>query len=76
MAIEACIWRDEKQQRQTIIQAWQTAVLMRAKKIPSLKQLLDPKPARPLRGKELEERRNEFKRMTKNLDMSKLVPKK
>ncbi|OGC95315.1 MAG: hypothetical protein A2W25_05205 [candidate division Zixibacteria bacterium RBG_16_53_22] len=76
MAIEASILRDERQQRQNIIQAWQMAVLMRAKRIPSLKQLLDPKPAKPLRGKELEERRREFRQMTKNLDMSKLMPKK
>jgi hypothetical protein len=73
MAIDASIWREEVQQKQDLTQAWQTAALTRAKRLPSLKVLLNMKPAKPLRGEELEKRRQEFKEMTKNLDLSKLV---
>jgi hypothetical protein len=34
---------------------------------------LNPKPAKPLRGKELEKRRREFKEMTANVDIEKLA---
>jgi hypothetical protein len=73
MAIEAAIWRDERRQELDIIQAWSMATLMRAKRIPSLKQLLDTKPAKPLHGKELEKRRQEFANMTKNLNLEQLA---
>lgn len=76
MAIDAAIWRDEVQQRRNLTLAWQTAALTRAKRMPSLKQLLNTKPARPLHGEELEKRRQEFKEMTANLDLSKLVKRK
>ena len=73
MAIEAAVWRDERNQQLEIVQAWRIAIMMRAKRIPSLKQLLDTKPAKPLHGKELEKRRREFKEMTANLNLEKLV---
>jgi hypothetical protein len=76
MAIEASIWRDEIQQKRNLTLAWQTAALTRAKRLPSLKQLLNIKPARPLHGEELEKRRQEFKEMTANLDVSKLINRK
>jgi len=76
MAIEAAIWRDEQRQKHDVVLAWRTAALMRAKRMPSLKQLLNTKPARPLRGKELEKRRQEFKEMTAKLDTSKLTGRK
>ena len=72
MMIDAIIWRDEVQQKRDLTLAWQTAALTRAKRMPSLKQLLNTKPARPLHGAELEKRRREFKEMTANLDLSKL----
>jgi len=73
MAIEASIWRDERNQQMNIVQAWRMATMMRAKRIPSLKALLNTKPAKPLHGKELEKRRREFKEMTANVDINKLV---
>jgi len=73
MAIEASIWRDDRRQELDIVQAWSTAMLIRAKHIPSLKQLLNTKPAKPLHGKELEKRRREFKDMTANIDLNKLA---
>jgi hypothetical protein len=72
MMIDASLWREEVQQKQDLTLAWQTAALIRAKRLPSLKQLLNNKPAKPLRGEELEKRRQEFKEMTANLDVSKL----
>ena len=72
MAIDASIWREGIQQKWDLTLAWQTAALTRAKRMPSLKQLLNTKPAKPLVGKELEKRRQEFRDMTKNLDVSKL----
>lgn len=71
-AIEASIWRDEQTQRQQIAQAWRTAALTRAKKMPTLKQLLTTGPAKPLVGKELQRRRKEFEEMTSGVDLSKL----
>jgi hypothetical protein len=76
MAIEASIWRDERNQQMNIVQAWRIAMMMRAKRIPSLKALLNTKPAKPLHGKELEKRRREFKEMTANVDINKLFKKK
>ena len=72
MAIDAAIWREEVRQKQNLTLAWQTAALTRAKRLPSLKQLLNTKPAKPLVGAEMEKRRQEFRDMTKNLDLSKL----
>jgi len=76
MMIDASIWREEIQQKRDLVLAWQTAALTRAKRMPSLKQLLNTKPARPLVGQELEKRRKEFRDMTANLDISKLARKK
>jgi hypothetical protein len=73
MSIEAALWRDERRQLQDMAHARLTAILTRAKRIPSLKQMMAIKEARPLRGAELEKRRQEFKDMTANLDVSKLV---
>lgn len=73
MAIEAAIWRDERNQQMDVIQAWRIARLVRANPIPALKQLLDPRPAKPLHGKELEERRREFKEMTANVDLNRIA---
>ena len=63
MAIEAALWRDERRQERQMRAAWYTAALTRAKKLPSLKQFMTPA-ARPLKGKELVERRKEFRQMS------------
>lgn len=76
MVIDASIWREEIRQKREVALAWRTAMLTRARRLPSLKQLLNTKPARPLHGKELEKRRKEFADMTANLDTSKLIRKK
>jgi hypothetical protein len=68
MAIEAAIWRDERRQKQDVALAWRTAALVRAKRMPSLKQLLAIGPARPLAGKEKEKRRREYKEMSAAAD--------
>jgi hypothetical protein len=73
--IDAAIWREEVQQKRDLTLAWQTAALTRAKRLPSLKQLLNMKPAKPLHGEELQKRRQEFKDMTAKLDLSKLGKK-
>ena len=73
MAIEASIWRDERNQQMNIVQAWRMATMMRAKRIPSLKALLGSKPAKPLHGKELKKARQEFKELNKNLNLEQIV---
>jgi hypothetical protein len=68
LAIEAAIWRDERQQEQDIALAWRTAALTRTKKLPTLRSLLaSSKPPKKLSGTELEKRRDEFKKMTQAL---------
>jgi len=83
-AIDAAVWRDEQQQRQAITAAWLMAKLSRAKRVPSLSSVLSQgRPAKPLRGRELVERRKEFKQLASpanvaliNAHMSKLAIKK
>ena len=76
MAINAARWRDERLREHNIVLAWQTANLTRAKRMPSLKQLLNIKPAKPLKGKQLQIRRQEFKEMTASIDLEKLAKQK
>jgi hypothetical protein len=76
MAIEAALWRAEQQERRDLALAWHAAALSRAKRLPSLKQLLSIRPAKPLAGKELEERRRQHQAMAANIDLSRLVKKK
>lgn len=72
LALEAVLWRDERQQKREIALAWRTAALTRSKRLPSLPSLLAGK-AKRLQGKELKRRRQEFTEMTANLDTSKLM---
>jgi hypothetical protein len=72
MTIEAAVWRDERRQKLDIALAWRVAALSRQKRLPSLKKLLTPDETRPLRGKELKKRQQEFREMTKNLDVKAL----
>lgn len=72
-AIEAAIWRDRREQERETRQAWLTATLSRAKKIPSLKRLLtEKKQAQRLTPVEAEKRRNEFGQMVAAVDFDKL----
>lgn len=71
-AIEAYFWRSEIRRKERVSQAWLTAKLIRGKKMPALSALLVDKKARKLSGRELRERRREFKEMTQNIDLSRL----
>ena len=73
MVIDALIERDERRQSQDIRLAWLTAALVRSKKMPPLERLLTAKPARKLRGKELERRKREFEELKANVDVDKLA---
>lgn len=66
--IEAVLWREEANQRREITQAWLTAALGRAKRLPKLERLLVKKPKR-LTGVELERRKKEFDDMANSLDI-------
>lgn len=71
-AIDAYIWREEQGQRKALAQAWRIAAFTRAKKLPSLKQVLTTGPAKPLQGKERVRRRKEFDEMKAAVDVAKL----
>lgn len=62
-AIDAASWRDQKKQRLYLKLAWEIAMLSRQKRIPPLRSLLSAQPSRKLRGKELREKRADFKAM-------------
>lgn len=75
MAIEASIWREQQRQKQSIAQAWYSAALQRAKRLPPLKQLLQAGPAKRLVGAELRARRDEYAQAQaalNRLDLSRL----
>jgi hypothetical protein len=68
MSIEASVWREERRQQAALTAAWVTAKLSRAKRIPPLKRLLKSKPRR-LSKAELARRGEEFKEMSRNIDL-------
>jgi len=70
LSIEAAIWRDDQRQKRDISQAWLVAALSRRKRLPPLSVLFTSKAAKKLGGAELQQRRQEFSEMTKNLDLS------
>jgi hypothetical protein len=69
MTIEAAVWREERQQKADRARAWLAAALTRARRLPSLQQLL-VSPARRLRGRERQQREQEFAEMTAALKRS------
>ena len=74
MVIDAWTKREDWRVSQDIRLAWLMAALVRSKKMPSLKMILaSAKPARKLRGKELENRKREFEELRANVDVDKLV---
>ena len=65
-------WRQEREQKQALWQAWHVAYLTRAKRMPSLSKLLHPPQARALHGEELARRRQERDEMLQRIDLEKL----
>lgn len=65
-AIEAAAWRLEEEQRGRLWLAWHVAALSRARRLPSLAQILAPREGKRLAGDELEARRREFAKMKAN----------
>lgn len=63
LAIDAYLWRSERKQRVNLKLAWDIAMLSRQKRIPALHTLLAARPAKPLTGRELQNRQEEFKAM-------------
>jgi hypothetical protein len=70
--VDAAVWRDQQTQRQQIVLAWRIAALTRAKKLPSLKQMLAVGPAKPLVGAERVRRKQEFQDMAAGVDLAKI----
>lgn len=77
MAIEAFAWRDKRREQADLSLAWHMAAWSRAKRMPSLKRALastkTAAAAKPLKGKELEQRRQEYDEATSDLDVSVLA---
>jgi hypothetical protein len=71
-AIRAAGWRIELEQRRGVIQAWHTAALARAKRLPSLRRLLSPGKSQPLQGDELERHRQERDEILARIDVQKI----
>ncbi len=63
MAIEASVWRMEREQRMTAWAVWHIAALTRARKMPALQALLKQPAAKALTPEEAEEKRAEFETM-------------
>jgi hypothetical protein len=70
--IRATGWRIELEQRRDVVQAWQTASLSRAKRLPSLRRLLSPGKSQALHGDELERRRRERDEMLERINVDKI----
>lgn len=68
MVIEAALWRDEAKQRAGVTQAWLTAALSRAKRLPKLDRLITKRAKQP-DAKELARRKQDFQEMTQNIDL-------
>lgn len=75
-AIETAAWRMEQEAKRNIALAWHIAALTRARRMPSLHQLLARDKAKRLRGKEAERRRREYEEMTAALEASGLNVRK
>lgn len=72
--IDAAVWREEMAQKRDLMLAWNTAALMRRKKLPSIKALMAAStPAKPLHGKELAERQAEFSEMSRAVNLDKVI---
>lgn len=76
LTLEARVWRTERAQQQAVRQAWLTAALVRAKRMPALGRLLNARPARALHGAEAVQRRAEFKDLAGKVDLTAVMSKK
>jgi len=59
LALEAAAWQAEQEQRRMLSLAWHVAALQRVKRLPSLRQLLRPRPKKV----PIAERRREFEEL-------------
>jgi hypothetical protein len=73
MAIEAAWWREERAQQRTAWQAWTTAALIRAKRLPSLESVLRPR--RELSPAELAERKAHHRQLTEMVNRPEMQSK-
>ena len=64
---EADAWRQRQQIQRDAWLTWHIAALSRMKKLPPLRQMLQTREAKPLRGEELERRRAEHEDIVKRL---------
>ena len=67
LCFEADQWRQTQQVQRDAWLAWHIAALSRTKRLPPLRQMLLPMEAKPLRGAELERRREEHKKIVERL---------
>lgn len=63
MVIEASSWNFDQDQKQLAWLAWHVAALSRSKRLPALNRLLSKGESKKLSGKELQDRREEFKKL-------------
>ncbi len=64
MAFEAATWRQEQAQRRDLVIAWHVAALGRAKRMPNLRELLNPGKTKELTSEEQKQRQTEFEELT------------
>ncbi len=67
LALEAAGWHIEQERRRDAWLAWHTAALVRVRRMPALQRLMPRRPARRLRGQELERRRREHGEIVRRL---------
>ena len=65
--IEAYVWRAQQEYKSQTAQAWHTAMMTRAKRIPPLNQILSERKTKPMTEAEIAKRHNEFESMTKRM---------
>lgn len=70
--IDAANWRTDREHRRDAWLAWHTAALVRSKRLPPLQRLIRADDAKPLRGEELERRRQERDEMLASIDVDRL----
>ena len=69
-AMDAEIWRAEREARRDITLAWHIAALNRTRRLPSLRQLLHKGETKTLTGEERERRRREHEEMMASIRTS------
>ncbi len=64
---DAHVWREAQAHSRAITLAWYTAALQRAKRLPSLKRLLNPPKTKRLTPQEKRQRAAEFAELTERM---------